>query len=38
MIERSLQSYLRGDTVIDYRPEGLVFTIDAPLAGTTESE
>ena len=33
MIERSLRSYFRGETSIDYQPEGLVFTIDAPLAG-----
>lgn len=32
MIERSLKSYLRGETSIHYRPDGLVFTIDAPLA------
>lgn len=33
MIERSLRSYLRGEAVIDYRPDGLVFKIDAPLTG-----
>ena len=33
MIERSLRSYFRGETSIDYRPDGLVFTIDAPLTG-----
>lgn len=33
MIERLLASYLRGKTSITYDPAGLVFQIDAPLAG-----
>ncbi|HEX8486789.1 sensor histidine kinase [Sphingomonas sp.] len=31
MIERSLQSYFRGETSLDYHPAGLVFRIDAPM-------
>jgi two-component sensor histidine kinase len=31
MIERGLSAELRGDVRIDYRPEGVVCTIDAPL-------
>ncbi|WP_254606352.1 PAS domain-containing protein [Sphingomonas bacterium] len=31
MIERVLAQHLRGDVKVDYRREGLVFTIDAPL-------
>lgn len=30
MIERSLRSYLKGQTSVDYAPSGLVFKIDAP--------
>jgi len=33
MIERSLRSYFRGDTAITFDPAGVVFRIDAPLAG-----
>jgi two-component sensor histidine kinase len=33
MIERSLRGYMRGDIQVKYEPEGLVFEIDAPLAG-----
>jgi two-component sensor histidine kinase len=33
MIERSTQGYLRGEITVEYRPDGLVFGIDAPLAG-----
>lgn len=33
MIERSLGTYFRGGTAITYAPDGLVFAIDAPLAG-----
>lgn len=33
MIERSLKGYFRGGTTIDYAPGGLIFRIDAPLAG-----
>lgn len=33
MIERLLASYFRGETSITYDPAGLVFRIDAPLAG-----
>ena len=32
MIERGLSAELQGDARIDYRPEGVVCTIDAPLA------
>lgn len=31
MIERSLQSYFRGETSLTFDPEGVVFRIDAPL-------
>lgn len=31
MIERSLRAYFRGPAELDYRPDGLVFTLDAPL-------
>ncbi|MFH6786066.1 MULTISPECIES: PAS domain-containing protein [Methylobacterium] len=31
LIERSLRSYFGGTTDIAYRPDGLVFTLDAPL-------
>ena len=31
MIERSLSSYFRGKTALDYDPAGVIFTIDAPL-------
>ncbi len=31
MIERSLRAYFRGEATLDYRPEGLIFTLDAPL-------
>lgn len=31
MIERSLRSYFRGPARLDYRPSGLMFTLDAPL-------
>lgn len=33
MIERSLRGYFRGETAISYHPDGLIFQIDAPLAG-----
>lgn len=33
MIERSLRSYFRGATSMTFEPAGLVFRIDAPLAG-----
>lgn len=33
MIERSLRGYLRGDVLISYPRDGLVFEINAPLAG-----
>jgi two-component sensor histidine kinase len=33
LIERSLRSYFRGSISMNYEPSGLVFTIDAPLAG-----
>ncbi|MEG3175923.1 HWE histidine kinase domain-containing protein [Sphingomonas sp. RB3P16] len=33
MIERSLRGYFRGEAVIDFAPGGVVFTLDAPLAG-----
>jgi two-component sensor histidine kinase len=33
MIERSLRGYLRGDVAIHYQPDGLLFEINAPLAG-----
>ena len=36
MIERSLRSYFRGETVLDYAPEGVTFRIDAPLGDTGE--
>ena len=32
MIERSLRAYFRGDTTLAYKPDGLIFTIDAPLS------
>lgn len=32
MLERSLAAYFRGQTAITYRPEGVQFRIDAPLA------
>lgn len=32
MIERSLAAYFRGQAVITYPPEGVVFTLDCPLA------
>lgn len=38
MIERSLKSYMRGTTMIEYRREGIVFTIDAPLPGAGGAE
>lgn len=31
MIERVLASYFRGTGGVEYRPEGLVFTLVAPL-------
>ncbi|HEU0066867.1 MAG TPA: histidine kinase, partial [Sphingomonas sp.] len=31
MIQRTLQSYFRGDTSLDYAPTGVTFRIDAPL-------
>lgn len=31
LIERSLRSYFRGPAQLDYRPSGVVFTLDAPL-------
>jgi PAS domain S-box-containing protein len=34
MIERSLRSYFRGETSLDFDPAGVVFTIDAPLPAT----
>jgi PAS domain S-box-containing protein len=37
MIERGLAAELRGDARIDYRPQGLVCTLDAPLAAIRES-
>jgi hypothetical protein len=33
MIERLLRSYLNGSASISYEPDGLLFCIDAPLAG-----
>ncbi|KAB0681867.1 HWE histidine kinase domain-containing protein [Aureimonas leprariae] len=38
LIERALASEIGGTTSIDYRPTGLVFTVDAPLAGLTAPE
>ncbi|WP_181814855.1 sensor histidine kinase [Sphingomonas aracearum] len=34
LIERTLRSSFKGITVLDFRPEGLVFTLDAPWSGT----
>lgn len=36
LIERSLRSYFRGETVLSYPPEGVEFWIKAPLAGAGE--
>lgn len=36
LIERSLRSYFRGETVLSYPPEGVEFRIKAPLAGAGE--
>lgn len=36
MIERSLRSYLRGETSLSYLPEGVEFRIGAPLGGAGE--
>lgn len=33
MIEKLLRSYLRGTTSVEYKPDGLEITIDAPLTG-----
>lgn len=33
LIERTLKSAFKGNCVLDYRPSGLIFTLDAPLAG-----
>ncbi|MDH7640519.1 sensor histidine kinase [Sphingomonas oryzagri] len=33
LIERTLKSAFKGNCVLDYRPAGLIFTLDAPLAG-----
>lgn len=40
MIERSLRSYFRGETSLDFNPDGVIFRIDAPLprAGVFEGE
>jgi len=38
MIERSLRSYFRGQTLMSFEAEGLVFRIDAPLAGAQASD
>lgn len=32
MIERSLKAYFRADVTLDFLPEGVVLTLDAPLA------
>jgi PAS domain S-box-containing protein len=37
MIERGLAAELHGDARIDYRPQGVVCTLDAPLAAIRES-
>ena len=36
LIERSLRSYFRGETVLSYPPEGVEFRIKAPLVGAGE--
>ncbi|WP_246667048.1 PAS domain-containing protein [Agrobacterium sp. T29] len=36
LIERSLQSYFRGETILSYLSEGVEFRIDAPLGDTGE--
>lgn len=33
MVERTLRGYMRGETVVGYRSDGLVFELDAPLSG-----
>jgi PAS domain S-box-containing protein len=38
LIERALASEIGGTAVIEYRPSGVVFTVDAPLAGLTAPE
>ena len=35
MIERSLRSYFRGKSSLKYEPEGVIFSIDAPLPKAT---
>jgi hypothetical protein len=38
MIERGLAAELQGEARIDWRPEGVVCTIDAPLAAIHERD
>jgi PAS domain S-box-containing protein len=35
MIERALAGYFQGSAIIDYRPEGVVFTLQAPMEALT---
>lgn len=37
LIERGLAAELRGEARLDYRPEGVVCTVDAPLAGIRDA-
>lgn len=38
MIERSLRAYFRADVTLDYRPEGFVLALDAPLGEALVSD
>ncbi|WP_373288925.1 HWE histidine kinase domain-containing protein [Aureimonas endophytica] len=38
LIERALASEIGGEAKLDYRPSGLVFTVDAPMDGLMQSE